>query len=818
MAISFNPVSGNPTPEDDFKEYVRDLLVELEGSIKRLYIDTEGKVTIGTGSNIEDNASVLSKLFEQFGFVVNGDPISNDDRLDAVQDLVDNLGFSELHANAIIDAEIGYIADIKTAIASSGNTASKFSSFSNGGTLSSSSKNADTLALRKALDKVMLDRSEDPIYTEEGPPPGLDIIASLPADQLRTTFELGASTAATFEEEDIAIFEFEIDEKVEDVNDFLRKAAADHAPGEDLVTASLGSKERAVLVSLAFNGGKGLLDESISLAEAIATGDRAWAFYEIRFNTNSRTQKDETREGISRRRYIEASIFGLYNDSTYTGDVSQTEALDIYRTFSVSQFRTKIFSYEHEFSGNVPNNYETLEEALQRAADRLIEDFGEGATNISPLDIQVATDSRLLFGAQRSGYELRPDLPEQNDLLIGSGEADTIFGEGGDDVIQGEGGDDILNGGEGADFLLGGEGNDTYFASDGDTISDTDKKGRVLLDGNILRGGIKEEGSTTWESENGVVSYSLTDGKLTVTSTPPTGQTATITIENFQSGDLGIELGDPPDEIQVDNLFTDDDWDSTNSSVETFVTEDLTYPGIGYTDDNDKIVALENLNPDDLFSLHAAEGDDQIIASAGNEALWGDEGNDIIQGMAGSDMLRGGEGNDILYAGTEDDVDKLFDPDEVATDDTSDLLFGLDGDDFLYGSAGNNFMDGGPGNDLIAAGAGDDVIIGDGLFISTPDVDRASEFQDSEGNWTDIRGWFETSFEWTVTNQGDEFVISNHIFDASSQNGFPDGLPIEFHGVDTIYAGAGDDVVFANGGDDYINLGLGADYANGGWR
>jgi Ca2+-binding RTX toxin-like protein len=57
-----------------------------------------------------------------------------------------------------------------------------------------------------------------------------------------------------------------------------------------------------------------------------------------------------------------------------------------------------------------------------------------------------------------------------DDILIGSGSANTIVGNGGDDVLVGSGGADNLDGGAGQDFLIGGLGADTLTGGSGDDI------------------------------------------------------------------------------------------------------------------------------------------------------------------------------------------------------------------------------------------------------------------------------------------------------------------------------------------------------------
>lgn len=76
------------------------------------------------------------------------------------------------------------------------------------------------------------------------------------------------------------------------------------------------SAERAVLVSFAYNQPALLGD---NLINAIKAGNRAAAWFEIRYNSNGNVE-------ASNRRYIESALFGLYQD---VSNVSASEAQDI---------------------------------------------------------------------------------------------------------------------------------------------------------------------------------------------------------------------------------------------------------------------------------------------------------------------------------------------------------------------------------------------------------------------------------------------------------------------------------------------------------
>ena len=119
----------------------------------------------------------------------------------------------------------------------------------------------------------------------------------------------------------------------------------------------------------------------------------------------------------------------------------------------------------------------------------------------------------------------------------------SLFGNGKDDVLFGGDGNDMLIGHAGSDILIGGAGKDDYFVDNGDTIKDSDGKGRVFLSStNIqLTGGTQiEKGSKIYKGKDGTT-YELKGSDLIINDN--------ITIENFSkiSNDLGIVLVDTDD-------------------------------------------------------------------------------------------------------------------------------------------------------------------------------------------------------------------------------------------------------------------------------
>ena len=85
-------------------------------------------------------------------------------------------------------------------------------------------------------------------------------------------------------------------------------------------TALTESKEMIVLASLGWNNADLI---GPSLREAIRQGNRAEAWFEIRYNSNSTRQSAKIRSGIAKRRFRESQVFGLYDDPQ---EVSAAEA------------------------------------------------------------------------------------------------------------------------------------------------------------------------------------------------------------------------------------------------------------------------------------------------------------------------------------------------------------------------------------------------------------------------------------------------------------------------------------------------------------
>ena len=175
----------------------------------------------------------------------------------------------------------------------------------------------------------------------------------------------------------------------------------------------------------------------------------------------------------------------------------------------------------------------------------------------------------------------------EQQVKVGTRNADTLVGTDADDQLYGRIGKDILKGKEGDDYLAGGDGND------------------------ILRGDRPSGSGGRDQLWGGNGSDRLYGGALADTLMGGVGR-------DRLRGDGGNDrlYG----EQSADRLFG-------NSG------KDILKGNQG----NDR--------------LRGGNGDDRLFGGQGNDRLWGESGDDLLNGGTGNDILNGGDGNDTLVGG-----------------------------------------------------------------------------------------------------------------------------------------------------------------------
>ncbi len=531
--------------------------------------------------------------------------------------------------------------------------------------------------------------------------------------------------------------------------------------------------------------------------------------------------------------------------------------------------------------------------------DRNTKDIGnslliQGRTNIDYTDIDSQQTVSVRLGVPNSGTVIGKVLFGSNDpgrveTLTGSGVADRLYGGAGVDTLDGKGGNDYLEGGSGGDVLIGGEGNDILVGGSGndvysftgtlfgnDTITDSDRQGSIQISGSAITSAVKVQ-DNLWESADktlifvrvpaganaaGQTTYDLIIGQRT---TPGGTQiNGTITVTNWQDGDLGLTLG-----------------------TSTIPKPNLGFSVVGSFGDSqhyrfDPTVQLPGLQID------AGTGNDLIGGSTKAETLIGGDGNDFLAGGGGADVLLGGAGYDWLVADVQAtgngglnaggqlntppsgfETASIFSAAFTGTDsafqgynwasyvndnarvsvptgtsqsgDTSGVyLNGGSGSDMLWGSAGNDILEGGEGDyldalnggwgdDLLLGGEGSDALDGDATYWGRIDVTRYGQDRLYGGRGNDVL-FGGGNNDLLFGDEGDDLLDADgSVVQANLLNFWGGGTgndrilttgggltpPPQYHGDDELDGGSGNDRMFGGGGKDILIGGAGNDQLHG---
>ncbi len=543
------------------------------------------------------------------------------------------------------------------------------------------------------------------------------------------------------------------------------------------------SPERIALLSLAWNspdknrdGIPDLLGDK--LGEACRAGNRAEAWYEIRYGSNANQAR-----GVAKRRYYESELFGLYNGTGNPPIATLTEAQQVYRMFALH--RSEIERYEQrygvDFEGNAgweringrpplgAANYEfnlsgaaavdAIHDALDPAWRTLFAELqrlyptgmaGLSATDFSPVNVQLDPNRNV-------GQPVTTNTPDHQSYLDGrrfNSQGQEISTR---DILIGEGGRDILRGGLGDDVLIGGEGDDIYIyrAGDGnDRIIDEDRRGRILLfDAN---GQSRElvAGPFFQQNPNGGNIWQSADGQISITHNSPwqlvLADGSTIELgEEFQDGDFGIDLVDAA--LPVDTTRTiqgDREWQVFYAPAELaegaspLPTGGPLLPGAEWTVTLNPPVNPQNpdwanwrLDPEQTTSVLVDSYDylgwtvrEYRITSATWAYNQLDELGNLIATdtvVAQADGLHGSAGNDRILAGEGDDeIEAKAGADRAELGAGDDLLYAnaeLDpaaalaaGESQSFQDGESGWLDGGAGEDRLSGDAGADILLDGG--------------------------------------------------------------------------------------------------------
>lgn len=165
--------------------------------------------------------------------------------------------------------------------------------------------------------------------------------------------------------------------------------------------------------------------------------------------------------------------------------------------------------------------------------------------------------------------------------------------------------------------------------------------------------------------------------------------------------------------------------------------------------------------------LSGGEGDDTLALINASGVVHGDEGDDVVQAEGSFPVaLVGGDGNDLVNGGMGDDI--LF------GDRIGETL--SEGNDILWAGAGEDVLEGGKGQDSLIGQDGDDVIYSgerqwrDGRLDGTPEGHHDDGQKDTlDGGTGNDRLYFGENDEATGGQGSDDFIVTEVL--STGQNG-----------------------------------------------
>jgi len=259
------------------------------------------------------------------------------------------------------------------------------------------------------------------------------------------------------------------------------------------------SRERLALISVTYNRGVGAM-RGHALLDAIDNGERAEAWYQLRYNCWGSNAPYEA--GLRKRRLVEAQVLGLYDDPA---DVGPDEARSVFRM--VTQHREGIQAVERRFGETLDGQagLRDLRALANRDYPGVTGQFGQVPTLREALE-----PARLALLAQ-----LRADYPHLAEALADD-RIDTAF-------IHVDPGPDRRGGNR---TMQGGQGMDVFLLEDGAVLRDTDGQGMLFWNGRALTGSADTD-----------LDYRMHGNALSVTD----GRGQSVRIEDY-SGGLGLHL------------------------------------------------------------------------------------------------------------------------------------------------------------------------------------------------------------------------------------------------------------------------------------
>jgi Ca2+-binding RTX toxin-like protein len=220
-----------------------------------------------------------------------------------------------------------------------------------------------------------------------------------------------------------------------------------------ITTVVPDSMERIALFSLEYNS-PALIGAGLN--GAIGRGDRAEAWYEIRYDSNSNAGGSAGRIGLAKRRYYESQVFGATNGSMTVDDAKDLLVTRSRHIKQISAYDTKfggeVHAANHDYAHFHPLVTVQSSKAIFNEAKGVIEgQFARG----NAVD-EVIYDYKPIHSGSEDSQETNTITTVNYNIHLGAlilaGEGnDTVTGSSHNDVIWGGPGNDTIDGGAGKD-------------------------------------------------------------------------------------------------------------------------------------------------------------------------------------------------------------------------------------------------------------------------------------------------------------------------------------------------------------------------------
>ena len=399
--------------------------------------------------------------------------------------------------------------------------------------------------------------------------------------------------------------------------------------------------------------------------------------------------------------------------------------------------------------------------------DTIADHTDTALVNVSGLELLAEDTTLHVFATSQAEVgltHLSVEFPVSQQVMSGTGAAETLTGGAGDDILFDGMGADALTGGPGADvFVLAADAATdriTDFSPSEDRVDLSGWGALYTLDQLVITN--RDDGARIAFGDE-VLILQTVDGQ-------------SLTLQDFVDTDmLGLPPGPqtrPADPVEPDDPPAD-------------IAENL-------------------VGTDEADTLTGGGGDDTIDGGPGGDLLEGGLGNDILIGATGSDDLSGGSGHDRLQGDSAHDVLRGGDGhDTLIGGIGADTLFGGAGDDILESESAFDVLHGGGGHDRLTGGIGADMLYGDegnDTLLGNTGVDTL--FGGDGDDWMSPGNGADEASGGT----GDDFLIGRTGWDTLHGN----------DGNDSLYGSDGKDLLFTGDGDDFASGGYGWDYVDGG--